>query len=75
MSRLRSARSSNGSGALLGDNKARVYSVGPQIGHFFPFGQQQGYVNVRANFEFSVDNRPEGWNLFVTLSLPMSAGQ
>jgi hypothetical protein len=65
----------SGSGALLGDNKARVYSVGPQIGHSFPFGQQQGYVNFRANFEFSADNRPEGWNLLVTLSLPLRATQ
>ena len=28
----------SGSGAVLGDFKSRVYSVGPQAGFFFPDG-------------------------------------
>jgi len=61
----------SGGGAKLGDNKARVYALGPQFGHFFPFGKDKGYVNVRANWEFDAKNRPEGWNVYATLSLPV----
>jgi hypothetical protein len=61
----------SGSGAILGSNKARVYGVGPQGGYFFPVGSQKGYVNLRGYWEFGAENRPEGWNLYLTLSLPL----
>jgi hypothetical protein len=61
----------SGSGAVLGDNKARVYSVGPQAGFFFPFGGSKGYVNVRGYWESGARNRTEGWNVWLTLSLPL----
>jgi len=61
----------SGSGAVLGDNKARIYSVGPQAGFFFPFGGSKGYVNVRGYWEFGAQNRTEGWNAWLTLSLPL----
>lgn len=60
----------SGSGAELGDFESRVYAAGPQAGYFFPFGGAQGYVNLRGYFEFDAKNRPEGWNAWLTLSLP-----
>jgi hypothetical protein len=33
---------------VLGDYKSRVYSIGPQVGYFFPMGKAKGYVNLRA---------------------------
>ena len=61
----------SGSGATLGDFESRVYAVGPQAGYFFPFGGGQGYVNLRGYWEFGAEHRPEGWNLWLTLSLPL----
>jgi hypothetical protein len=63
----------SGSGAVLGDNKARVYGIGPQAGYFFPFGAGKGYVNLRGYSEFAAQNRPDGWNVWLTLSLPLAA--
>ena len=65
----------SGAGAVLGPNKARVYSVGPQAGYFFPMGGSKGYVNLRGYWEFDASHRPEGWNLWLTLSLPLEAGK
>jgi hypothetical protein len=65
----------SGAGAVLGDNKARVYSVGPQAGFFFPVGGSKGYVSVRGYWEFGAQNRTEGWNTWLTLSLPLDSGR
>jgi hypothetical protein len=65
----------SGAGAVLGDNKARVYAVGPQAGYFFPFGKSKGYVSLRGYWEFDAQNRTEGWNAWVTLSLPLDSGK
>jgi hypothetical protein len=61
----------SGSGAVLGDYKSRVYSIGPQVGYFFPVGKAKGYVNLRAYWEFGEQNRAAGWNTWLTLSLPL----
>jgi hypothetical protein len=63
----------SGSGATLGDFKARVYAVGPQAGYFFPVGKAQGYVNLRGYYEFDASNRAEGWNASLTLSIPFGS--
>jgi hypothetical protein len=63
----------SGAGAVLGDNKARVYGLGPQAGYFFPFGGGKGYVNLRGYYEFGAANRPDGWNVWLSLELPLSA--
>ena len=59
-----------GSGAVLGDYKVRVYSVGPQAGYFIPVGEAQGYLSLRGYYEFDAANRPEGWNASLTLAFP-----
>lgn len=61
----------SGAGAVLGANKSRVYAVGPQAGYFFPVGKEKGYVNLRGYWEFDASRRPEGWNVFLTLSVPL----
>lgn len=63
----------SGAGAVLGDFKSRVYSVGPQVGYFFPVGARTWYVNFKGYYEFDAQNRPEGWNTWVTLAIPLGA--
>ncbi len=63
----------SGSGAVLGDFKSRVYAVGPQVGYFFPVGGQKWYVNFKGYYEFDAENRPEGWNIWIALAIPLGA--
>ena len=63
----------SGSGAVLGDFKSRIAGIGPQIGYFFPVGKQKWYVNVKGYYEFDARNRPEGWNAWVTLAIPLGS--
>ena len=58
-----------GSGATLGGFRSRVYGVGPQIGYLFPAGGMQGYLNLKGYKEFGAENRPEGWNVWLTLAI------
>lgn len=58
-----------GSGARLGGFKSRVFGVGPQFGGFL--GDQRVYLNLRGYYEFSAKNRPEGWNAWLTLVVPL----
>lgn len=62
----------SGSGAVLGDFKSRVSAVGPQIGHFFSVGQDHWYANLKGYYEFDAQNRAEGWNLWLSLDIPLS---
>jgi hypothetical protein len=57
-----------GTGATLGAFDSRVAGVGPQVGFIFPIGEHaQGYINVKGYKEFAAQNRPHGWNAWVTL--------
>ena len=64
----------SGAGATLGDFKSRVYGAGPQVGYFFGSGKTRWYLNLKGYYEFESNNRPEGWNTWVTLVVP-SGGQ
>lgn len=59
----------SGSGARLGDFKSRVFSIGPQIGAFL--GERRVYLNLKGYYEFDAKNRPEGWNAWITLMVPL----
>jgi hypothetical protein len=59
----------SGPGARLGEFKSRVAGIGPQIGFFFPFAGQQGYLNLRGYYEFDASHRLEGWNAYITFSI------
>jgi hypothetical protein len=61
----------SGAGATLGDFKSRVSGIGPQIGYFFPMRGEKGYVNLKGYWEFDAKNRAEGWNLWVSVLLPL----
>ena len=38
------------------------------MNYFFPVGDKiQGYANVKAYREFAAENRPEGWNVWLTI--------
>lgn len=63
----------SGSGATLGDFKSRVFGIGPQAGVFFPVGNMQGYLNIKAFHEFEAENRAEGWNAWVTFAISPAA--
>jgi hypothetical protein len=60
----------SGSGATLGDFKSRVAGIGPQIGYIFPVNTTtQGYLNLKGYKEFAAENRPEGWNVWLTFAV------
>jgi hypothetical protein len=64
----------SGSGNRVGCFKSRVAGIGPQIGHVFRVGDQhQGYLNLKGYKEFAAEHRPEGWNLWLTLSISPAA--
>jgi hypothetical protein len=58
-----------GLGATLGLFQSQVAGVGPQLNYFFPAGDKiQGVVNVKAYWEFASQNRPDGWNAWLTIA-------
>ena len=58
---------------ILGGFRSRVVGVGPQIGYLFPVGEWQEYLNLKGYGEFAAENRPAGWNTWLTFSLsPMA---
>src|SRR5882757_7624851 len=63
----------SGQAAILGDFKSRVFAVGPQIGFIFPVGEMQGYLNLKADKEFAAENRPEGWDAWLTFAVSPAA--
>ena len=58
-----------GAPAALNGFRSRVAGVGPQVGFFFPVSDMQGYVNVKGYKEFAAQNRPEGWNMWLTFGI------
>jgi hypothetical protein len=60
----------SGDGAVLGDFKSKVNGLGPQLGYMFKMGEKDAYFNIKAYWEFGADHRPEGWNGWLTLSIP-----
>jgi hypothetical protein len=58
---------------ILGDFKSRIAGIGPQIGFIFPLGDLQGYLNLKGYREFAAENRPEGWNAWVTFAISPAA--
>lgn len=59
----------SGSGARLGAFMSRVMAVGPQAGYGFAVKGVQVELSLRSYKEFAAENRPEGWNIWFTLSL------
>jgi len=57
----------SGSGDRVGCFRSRVVGVGPQLGFIIPLtNTTQGYLNFKSYWEFANQNRPDGWNAWVT---------
>jgi hypothetical protein len=62
-----------GAPAFLGENLSRVAGIGPQLGYLFPVGGMQGFLNLKAYWEFDAARRADGWNTWVTFALSPAA--
>jgi hypothetical protein len=58
-----------GSGDRVGCFQSRVVGIGPQLGYIIPLGAMQAYINVKGYGEFDAQNRPHGWNAWLTVQL------
>jgi hypothetical protein len=58
-----------GGNVRLGDFRSRVMGAGPQLGWSFELGSISAELGLRGYKEFAAENRPEGWNVFVVLSV------
>jgi hypothetical protein len=64
----------SGSGDHVGCFQSQVISVGPQIGYIYPIGKDlQGYVNLKGYGEFDAQDRPSGFNVWLTFALSPAA--
>lgn len=64
----------SGAGDRVGCFESRVAGIGPQIGYIFPLSQQyQGYLNLKGYKEFAAENRPDGWNVWLTFVISPAA--
>jgi hypothetical protein len=63
----------SGSGNRVGCFQSQVLGIGPQIGFIFPVGTMQGYLNLKAYGEFAAENRPSGWNAWLTFAISPAA--
>jgi hypothetical protein len=53
--------------------ESRVIGIGPQIGYLFPVGDMQGYLNLKGYGEFANNDRPDGFNVWLTFVLSPKA--
>jgi hypothetical protein len=63
----------SGCAPILCPFESRVLGVGPQIGYLFLVGDTQAYLNLKGYEEFDNDDRPDGWNVWLTFSLSPKA--
>jgi hypothetical protein len=57
----------SGSGDRVGCFQSQVVGAGPQLGFIIPLtSETQGYLNLKSYWEFASQNRPAGWNGWVT---------
>ena len=64
----------SGSGNRLGCFESRVGGIGPQIGYVIPISKElQGYINLKGYGEFAAENRPQGWNAWLTFAISPAA--
>jgi len=63
----------SGCAPVLCPFESRVIGVGAQLGYLFPVGNMQGYLNLKGYGEFDNNDRPDGWNIWVTFALSPAA--
>jgi hypothetical protein len=59
----------SGAGAQLGGFESRVAGIGPQLGCFVPIGSAHGFFGLKGYKEFGSQNRPPGWNFWLTFAI------
>jgi hypothetical protein len=59
----------SGCAPILCPFESRVIGIGPQVGYLFPVGDMQGYLNLKGYEEFDNNNRPDGYNVWLTFVL------
>jgi len=59
----------SGAGDRVGCFQTQVVGLGPQIGYIVPLGHIQAYINLKGYGEFAAQNRPHGWNTWLTVQL------
>ncbi|MDP1748763.1 MAG: transporter [Reyranella sp.] len=64
-----------GSGATLGAFPSRVVGVGPQVGYNFSLGGRDVQMNARAYYEVAGQNRPVGWNAWLTFTIALAKSE
>ena len=52
----------------LGGHRSRVAGAGPQLGWHFQASKVAVDVNLRGYAEFASQNRPEGWNAWLSVT-------
>jgi hypothetical protein len=58
----------------MGCFQSQVAGVGPQLTYLFPISKEwQGYFNVKGYKEFAAQNRPDGWNAWLTFATSPAA--
>jgi len=63
----------SGAGARLGAFMSRVAGAGPQASYDFALGKRDASLSVRGYYEFAGQNRPEGWNVWLTFAVSLGA--
>ena len=64
----------SGSGDRVGCFQSQVVGIGPQLGFIIPIGTAtQGYLNLKGYKEFAAENRPSGWNTWLTFVISPAA--
>ena len=58
-----------GQPAILGGFRSRVFGVGPQLGYIFKIGENQAFLGMKGYAEFDAENRPHGWNTWLTFAI------
>ena len=48
--------------------ESRTAGIGPQFGYLFPAGDLQGYLNLKAYWDYDTQNRAHGYTAWVTLA-------
>lgn len=59
----------SGVGDTIGCGASQIFGVGPQVTYNFPVDEWQGSLNFKVYKEFRAQNRAEGWNGWITLTL------
>ena len=65
----------SGSGATLGPFMSRVAGIGPQLGYDFNFGSRSATISTRGYYEFAAQNRPQGWNAWLTFTVALAKSE